>query len=86
MKKVRRGGRRNKSNKFFSTDSWSIYQSNIRGYGSKCVSLQNILSSMKPSPSLVVLNETHLRNGKKMKIPEYNSFNRNRQNKYMGGI
>ena len=83
-KRVKRGGRRNKSDTVLSSDIWTIYQSNIRGYGSKRVSFENIISSIKPS--VICLNETHLKSGQRMKISGFNSFNRNRQNKYMGGI
>ena len=80
------GGRRNKDrkSKVCDSDTWTIYHSNIRGYGSKCVSLTNIVSSIQPS--VILLNETHFRNQKKMRIQGFNSFTRNRQNKYMGGI
>ena len=81
--KVRRGGR-NKKTSVLNSDDWTIYHLNIRGYDSKCVSFQNIISSV--SPSVIVLNETHLKNGRKLKIQGFNSFNRNRQNKFMGGI
>ena len=81
---IKRGGRRNKKSNVFNSETWTIYQSNIRGYVSKCVSFENIISNI--SPSLIVLNETQFRNQKKMKIPGFNSFTRNRQGKCMGGI
>ena len=84
FKKVKRGGRGNKKNKFVNSDKWSIYLSNIRGYDSKRLSLQNIIGCVKPS--LVVLNETHYQHGKKLKLQGYNCFNRNRRQKCKGGI
>ena len=84
-KKIRRGGRgKNRLCRFSDADKLSIYLSNIRGYVSKCVSFQNIISSVKPS--VAVLNETHFKFGKKIKIQGYNSLSRNGQNKCMGGI
>ena len=83
FKKVKRGGRKNKKDNFINGDNWSIYLSNIRGYDSKRVSLQNIIDCVQPS--LVVLNETHYNHGKKLKIQGYSSYNRNRVNKCMGG-
>ena len=82
-KKVRRGGRYKNKN-IENKDIWTIYHNNIRGYSSKCVSFENIMSIVKPS--VILLNETHLKNNRKLKLSCYNSFSRNRQNKYMGGI
>ena len=60
--------------------------SNIRGYDSKVLSFHNIIANAKPKPNVIVLNETHFKGERKMHIPGYVSYNRNRVNKYMGGI
>ena len=78
-----RGGKKNKAN-FSCNDQWTIYQSNIRGYGSKAFSFRAITAGLQPS--VIVLNETHLKYEQKLKIPGYNSYNRNRKKKCMGGI
>ena len=79
-----RGGRTNKANFSSNNDQWTIYQSNIRGYISKAFSFGGIVAGLQPS--VIVLNETHLKHDQKLKIPGYNSFNRNRKKKCMGGI
>lgn len=65
-------------------DEWSIYYSNIRGYKSKSESLKSIVSAL--DPNIIVLNETRLKSKEKLKIENYKSFNRNRQDKNMGGV
>ena len=83
MVKTRRG-RRKKQKYVNSNDKWSIYQSNIRNLDSKQTSLESIVSSNMFS--LVVLNETHLQKGRKVTIPGYVSYTRNRIDKASGGI
>ena len=70
--------------KLLKLDEWTIYQSNIRGYSSKELSFHTIIANI--TPSVIILNETHYRNDRKMSIPGYDTYNRNRQNKCMGGI
>ena len=65
-------------------EEWSIYYSNIRGYKSKCESLTSIINGL--DPNIIVLNETGLKFREKLKIENYKSFNRNRQDKNMGGV
>ena len=79
-----RGGRKNKANFSSNNNQWTIYQSNIRGYISKAFSFGGIVAGLQPS--VIVLNETHLKHDQKLKIPGYNSFNRNRGKKCIGGI
>ena len=55
--KIRRGRRRQKNVKRLYSSDLNILHCNIRGYDSKQVSLQSILSASKPN--LVILNETH---------------------------
>ena len=50
----------------------------------KDLSFHTIIANIKPS--VIILNETHYRNDRKMSIPGYDTYNRNRQNKCMGGI
>ena len=57
---------------------------NIRGYDSKATALHAIINQVKPS--IVTINETFLKNNRKLKIPEYLCFNRNRQDVGGGGI
>ena len=61
-----------------------IYHVNLRGFKSKKKSLSAILSQLKPS--IVSLNEHGLVRNQKMKIENYTSFNRNRQDQIMGGV
>ena len=90
QRKYRRGRGRNKRRNnetcdFASNDNKCVlYHLNIRGYGSKKKSLENILKNL--SPSIVTLNETCLRFNQKPKIENYVSFNRNRSKQIMGGV
>ena len=81
---VRRGKGKNKRDNNIWNDEWSIYYSNIRGYKSKSESLKSIVSAL--DPNIIVLNETRLKSKEKLKIENYKSFNRNRQDKNMGGV
>ena len=65
---------------------WSIYQLNIRGLNSKKSSLESILSSLNPSPNLLVISESHMKFETKANIPGYSSYSRNRKDKSQGGI
>ena len=65
-------------------DSWKLFHTNIRGYDSKAFSLHAILNEVKPS--VVSINETYLKNNRRLKIPGFSCFNRNRQCMNGGGI
>ena len=65
-------------------DKWTILHTNIRGYDSKAVSLHAILNQVKPS--VVTINETYLKNNRKLTIPGFTTYNRNRQCVNGGGI
>ena len=80
------GGRGGNGKRFSKLDRWTVMLSNIRGYDSKVLSFHNIIANAKPKPNVIVLNETHFKGERKMHIPGYVAYNRNRVNKYMGGI
>ena len=65
---------------------WSIYQLNIRGFNSKKCSFESILSSINPSPNLIVISESHLKFHNKANIPGYHSYSRNWKDQIQGGI
>ena len=55
---------------------------NIRGYDSKVLSLQ----TMVDRADIVTINETFLKNYRKLKLPGFTCFNMNRKNVHGGGI
>ena len=63
-----------------------VYLVNIRGANSKKVSLQAIVDDPTVNPDVINLVETNLRKSSKLEINPYKCFNRNRQNKNMGGV
>ena len=65
---------------------WTIYQLNIRGFNSKKSLLEAILKSFEHVPDLLVISETHLQFEKKLVIPGFDSYTRNRKSKSHGGI
>ena len=67
---------------FTKCDTWSIIHTNIRGYVSKALSLQTISSK----DDVVTINETLLKNAKKLTLPGFTCFNLNRQGCNGGGI
>ena len=69
---------------FSKCDSWKILHTNIRGFVSKEFSLHTILQKIQPN--IVTINETLLKSNKKLNIPGYSCFNRNRQCINGGGI
>ena len=90
-KKIRRSKRRkpnyskNNEDLMKNDNKWMLFHLNIRGFQSKCVSFDAIMEQLKPN--CITLNETCLRNRRKIKISKYKSFTRNRCNgKIMGGI
>ena len=80
---MRRGGRKRHVNKM-KLNEFKIYHNNIRGFNSKRISLESILSSIQPN--IVTLNETRYRNQQKVEISGYPSFCRNRKVGSGGGI
>ena len=61
---------------------WSIIHTNIRGFVSKALSLQAIANN----DDVVTINETYLKNAKKMTLPGFTCFNMNRHGRNGGGI
>ena len=55
---------------------------NIRGYDSKALSLQTIADRA----DIITINETFFKNNRKLDLPGFTCFNRNRQNVNCGGI
>ena len=65
-------------------DEWSIYRVNVNNLDSKYVSLKSIL--LEHPYSIVTLNETHCKAGRKIFIPGYLTYSRNRVNHNSGSI
>ena len=63
-------------------DKWSIMHTNIRGFDSKVLSLQ----TMVDGADIVTINETFLKNNRKLRLPGFTCYNRNRINVHGGGI
>ena len=63
-------------------DMWSLIHTNIRGYDSKALSLHAIVDNA----DVVTINETFLKNERKLNIPGFTCYNRNRQGVNGGGI
>ena len=81
----RRRRRRNVNSKIVSED-FKVYLVNIRGAKSKLVSLQSIADDQQVNPSVINLVETNLKKTSKLNVEGFKCFNRNRQNKNMGGV
>ena len=80
--RARRSKRRLSSKNVLRCDKWSIMHTNIRGYDSKVLSLQ----TMVDRADIVKINETFLKNYRKLKLPGFTCFNMNRKNVHGGGI
>jgi exonuclease III len=86
-KKTRRSNRKSakKSCNFQNGDNkWSILHSNIRGFNSKKHSFLSIINGV--NPNLVTINELGYKKDKKLSIPGYLCYNRNRACQNMGGV
>ena len=65
--------------------TWSILHTNIRGFSSKKISMKNIIQTVQPN--VITMNEVGYRQNKKLLIPGYECYTRNRKNnEYMGGV
>ena len=84
-KRRRRGGVKSVKSKHVSKD-FKVYIVNIRGANSKKVSLKSIIDDPQVDPDMINLVETNLKKSSKLDIDGYKCFNRNRQNKHMGGV
>ena len=73
-------------NKHKVSTEFSVYLLNIRGAKSKLVSLQSIVDDPEVNPDVINLIETNLKKSSKLDVAGYKCFNRNRQNKHMGGV
>ena len=75
--RARRSKRRFFMNRFkdVKCDAWSIVHTNIRGYVCKALSINPILDRA----DVLTINETFLKNNKKLKIPGFSCFTRNRK-------
>ena len=86
-KKTRRSKRKSykKYCNFYSNDNkWSIFHTNIRGYNSKKKSFVSIINGI--NPSIITINELGYKKDKKLTIPGYHCYNRNRTSENMGGV
>ena len=84
-KKIRRGGRNKKSVNIVKTcDLWFIYYINVNNLDARKCSLESIISSN--SYSVATINETHYQGSKKVNVPGYLTYSKNRTDKNAGGI
>ena len=67
-----------------TNDKWSVYHVNVNNLDSKYVSMKSIL--VENPYSVVTLNETHCKAGRKVSLPGYLTYSRNRVNNNSGGI
>ena len=80
----RRRQRLKKSKLIVNNNEWKLLHNNIRGFDSKALSLNAIVKAL--DPSLIFLNETHLKNNRQLQLPGYHCFTRNRICEDGGGI
>ena len=84
-KKTRRGKRNSKKFCKVATDkTFDIFHTNIRGLNSKKLSFKSIYERI--NPSVITINEVGLKKDKKLSLPGYYSYNKNRIAKIMGGV
>ena len=84
-KKTRRGKRNSKKFSETTTDkTFDILHTNIRGFLSKKTSFKSIYQ--KINPSVITINEVGLTKDKKISLPGYYSYNKNRKTQAMGGV
>ena len=81
--KKRKPCRRSKDNKKKQTVNIKLIHSNIDGYTSKKESVNEIIETEKPD--IMTLNDTKLKGKLKVKVPNYFSYDKNRE-KYKGGV
>ena len=86
-KKTRRSKRKSaKKYSMFLNDAnkWSILHSNCRGYNSKKHSFMSIINGV--NLNIVTINELGYKKDKRLSIPGYHCYNRNRISQNMGGV
>ena len=86
-KSIRRGKRKSQTKhcNFTKCDNkWILLHSNIRGYNSKKLSFKSIVEGV--NPNIITLNEVAFRKDKKLNLPGFLSYNKNRQKENMGGV
>ena len=77
---LRKNGTQSKAN----CKSFKIFQTNIRGFHSKKLSLEAIVESKKAD--ILIINETHLKGNKKISLPGFTTFCKNRDFVDGGGV
>ena len=83
--KTRRGKRNSKKYCDNLTEkSFNILHANIRGYSSKQLSFKSIYQRL--NPNVITINEVGYKKDKKLSLPEYSSYTKNRKVKSMGGV
>ena len=82
-RKKRKASRRSKENKKKGNVNIKLIHSNIDGYTSKKESVNEIVEIEKPD--IMTLNDTNLKGKLKVKVPNYFSYDKNRE-KYKGGV
>ena len=75
--KKRKPGRRSKDNKKKQTVDIKLIHSNIDGYTSKKEIVNEIVETEKPD--IMTLNDTNLKGKLKVKVPNYFSYDKNRE-------
>ena len=83
MARHRRRARRANNCNVVKKSDLNIMLSNIRGFNSKELSLKHII---KKNVHVLLLNETHLKKNKRLKLEGFKSYSRNRTVKDGGGI
>ena len=81
--KVKRGRGRKKKNTVIS-DSWLLYHVNIRNFDARHESLESIVNVHKYN--VVMISETHFHGDRKVHVPGYLTYSRNRVDKASGGL
>ena len=83
QKRKRKAGRRSKTKDKSKTVEMKFIQTNCDGYTSKQESFDDIVKD--ENPDVMVINDTALKGNRKVKIPYYFSYNKNRE-KSKGGV
>ena len=65
---------------------WTVFYLNFRGYMSKKSSFESIINSFDQKPNVIGVGESHYRHNKKVNLPGYQLYTRNRTEKSQGGI
>ena len=65
-------------------DLWTLFHNNLRSLDSKRIMFQKIIQEVQPR--VISLNELNFKAKRRLKIPGYQCFNKNRENVKGGGV